>query len=148
MILPLRVFGSSGVKTMFAGFAIGPIFVANVVAQLVEHLHRALVAGLEGDERDDRLARSLVRPRADRGLRDALVIDERRLHLDRRDAMAGHVHHVVHAAEQPEVAVLVDPSAVPGEVRVRVLRPVRLDVAVVLLVQPAQHRGHGFRSTR
>ena len=28
MILPLRVFGSSGVKTMFAGFAIGPIFSA------------------------------------------------------------------------------------------------------------------------
>ena len=28
MILPLRVFGSSGVKTMFAGFAIGPILSA------------------------------------------------------------------------------------------------------------------------
>src|SRR5439155_13451068 len=28
MILPLRVFGSSGVKTMFAGFAIAPIFFA------------------------------------------------------------------------------------------------------------------------
>src|SRR5262245_31140041 len=28
MILPLRVLGSSGVNTMFAGFAIGPIFVA------------------------------------------------------------------------------------------------------------------------
>ena len=28
MILPLRVFGSSGVNTMFAGFAIGPIFIA------------------------------------------------------------------------------------------------------------------------
>jgi hypothetical protein len=27
MILPLRVFGNSGVKTMFAGLAIGPIFV-------------------------------------------------------------------------------------------------------------------------
>ena len=26
MILPLRVFGNSGVNTMFAGFAIGPIF--------------------------------------------------------------------------------------------------------------------------
>ena len=26
MIFPLRVFGSSGVKTMFAGLAIGPIF--------------------------------------------------------------------------------------------------------------------------
>ena len=28
MILPLRVFGSSGVKTMFAGLAIGPILAA------------------------------------------------------------------------------------------------------------------------
>ena len=28
MIFPERVFGSSGVKTMFAGFAIGPIFFA------------------------------------------------------------------------------------------------------------------------
>jgi acetyl-CoA synthetase len=28
MILPLRVFGSSGVKTTFAGLAIGPIFAA------------------------------------------------------------------------------------------------------------------------
>ena len=28
MIFPERVFGSSGVNTMFAGFAIGPIFVA------------------------------------------------------------------------------------------------------------------------
>jgi len=28
MILPLRVLGSSGVNTMFAGFAIGPIFFA------------------------------------------------------------------------------------------------------------------------
>ena len=28
MILPLRVFGSSGVNTMFAGFAIAPIFCA------------------------------------------------------------------------------------------------------------------------
>ena len=28
MIFPERVFGSSGVKTMFAGFAIGPIFTA------------------------------------------------------------------------------------------------------------------------
>jgi len=28
MIFPLRVFGSSGVKTMFAGLAIAPIFLA------------------------------------------------------------------------------------------------------------------------
>ena len=40
MIFPERVFGSSGVKTMFAGFAIAPIFVRDVVAQLLEHLDR------------------------------------------------------------------------------------------------------------
>ena len=28
MIMPLRVFGNSGVKTMLAGFAIGPILAA------------------------------------------------------------------------------------------------------------------------
>ena len=41
MILPQRVFGSSGVKTMFAGLAIGPIFSGDVVAQLLELLDRA-----------------------------------------------------------------------------------------------------------
>ena len=61
MILPERVFGSSGVKTMFAGFAIGPIIFADVVAELVEHLDRALVAALQRHERDDRLARQLSR---------------------------------------------------------------------------------------
>ena len=54
--------------------------------------------------------------------------------------MAGHVHHVVDAAEQPEVAVLVDAGAVTSKVRVRVLRPVRLPVALVVAVDPAQHR--------
>jgi hypothetical protein len=34
-------------------------------------------------------------------LGDRLVVDERRLDLDGRDAVPGHVHHVVDAAEQP-----------------------------------------------
>ena len=119
MILPLRVFGSSGVKTMFAGFAIGPIFVRDVVAQLLELLDRALVAALQRHERDDRLAGQRVVPAAHRRLGDARVVDERALDLDRRDAVARDVHHVVDPAEQPEVAVLVDPRAVAGEVDVR-----------------------------
>src|SRR5207248_11440895 len=40
-----------------------------------------------------------------------------------------------------EVAVLVDPGAIAREVRVRVLRPVGLFVALVVLVDPAQHGG-------
>ena len=118
MILPLRVFGSSGVKTMFAGFAIGPIFCGDVVAQLLELLDRALLPALQRHERDDRLAGRRIGARGDRGLGDVVMVDERRLDLDRRDAVAGHVHHVVDAAEQPEVAVLVDPRAVAGEVDV------------------------------
>ena len=130
MILPLRVFGSSGVNTMFAGFAIGPIFLRDVVAQLLEHLDRALLAALQRHVGDDRLAGALVARAADRRLGDLVVVDERALDLDRRDAVAGDVHHVVDAAEQPEVAVLVDARAVAGEVDVVVLRPVRLAVAL------------------
>ena len=105
MILPLRVFGSSGVKTMFAGFAIGPIFCRDVVAQLLELLDRALDAALQRHEGDDRLARHRVGARRDRRLGHLVVVDERRLDLDRRDPVPGDVHHVVDAAEQPEVAV-------------------------------------------
>ena len=119
MILPLRVFGSSGVKTMFAGFAIGADLLRDVVAQLLELLDRAFGAALQRHERDDRLAGRRVVARRDRRLGDLVVVDERRLDLDRRDAVARDVHHVVDAAEQPEVAVLVDPRAVAGEVDVR-----------------------------
>jgi hypothetical protein len=52
----------------------------------------------------------------DRGLGDGGVIDERALDLHRADAVAGDVHHVVDAAEQPEVAVVVELGAVAGEV--------------------------------
>ena len=120
MIFPLRVFGSSGVKTMFAGFAIGPILRADVVAELGEPLLGALLAALQRDERDDRLAGLRVHPAAHRRLGDRRVIDERALDLDRRDPVAGDVHHVVHPAQQPEVAVLVDPRAVACEVDARV----------------------------
>ena len=33
-----------------------------------------------------------------------------------REPVTGHVHHVVHAAEQPEVAVVVELGAVASEV--------------------------------
>ena len=52
----------------------------------------------------------------DRGLGHRRVVDQRRLDLGGRDAVARHVHHVVDPAEQPEVAVVVDLGAVAGEV--------------------------------
>jgi hypothetical protein len=57
--------------------------------------------------------------------------------------MAGDVHHIVDAAEEPEVPVLVDPRAVAGEVHARIPRPVRLEVPLRVVVDPAQHRRPG-----
>src|SRR5690606_15851543 len=62
-----------------------------------------------------------------------------RLDLHGPEAVAGDVHHVVHAAHDPEVAVLVAPGAVAGEVRVRHLAPVLVAVPVVVAVDGAQH---------
>src|SRR5439155_14140827 len=74
-------------------------------------------------------------------LRHLLVVDQRALDLDRRDAMARDVHHVVNTTEQPEVSVLVDPRSVSGEVDVVVLRPVRVTEPLIVLVDAAEHRG-------
>ena len=82
-------------------------------------LRRRWRAFLQRDERRDRLALDLVRPADDRGFGDVRVIDQRALDFHRADAVAGDVQHVVHAAEQPEEAVLVALRAVAGEVDVR-----------------------------
>ena len=74
---------------------------------------------LQRDERDDRLARELVGGAHDRRLGDGGVADERVLDLGGREAVPRDVHHVVDAAEQPQVAVLVALRAVAGEVAPR-----------------------------
>ena len=140
MILPERVFGSSGVNTMFAGIASLPIFVATCSRSSVSFSGEPSDPALQRDERDDRLAGHGVLPAAHRRLRHVGVIDERALHLDRRDPVPADVHHVVDAAHQPEVAVLVDAGAVAGEVHAREPAPVRRAVAFVVLVEAAEHR--------
>ena len=54
--------------------------------------------------------------------------------------MARHVHHVVDAAEQPDVAVLVELGAVAGEVHALEARPVGVLEALVVAPDRAQHR--------
>src|SRR5207244_13213493 len=109
---------------------------AYVVTQLLELVDRAFAIPLEADKSDDRLARDLVVASADGGLRHLRMVDERALDLDRRDAVPGYVHHVVDAAEQPEVAVLVDGCTVAGAVHAFVPRPVGLSVSLLVLVDP------------
>ena len=83
MILPERVLGRSSVKRIVFGLAIGPMSVADVVAQLLDERVARLVAGAQGDERGDRLAGGVVACADDRGLGDRGVVDERGLDLGR-----------------------------------------------------------------
>src|SRR5947209_19789320 len=74
-------------------------------------------------------------------LRHRLVIDERALDLHRRESVAADFAHVVYAAEEPEVALLVALGAVAGEVPLPELRPVGLLVALGITVDAAEHPG-------
>src|SRR5207245_2235594 len=73
-----------------------------------------------------------------------LVVDEGRLDLGGGHSVPGDVHDVVDAAQQPEVAVVVDLAAVAREVAALEARPVRLPVALGVAVDAAQHAGPGL----
>src|SRR5215218_3456826 len=93
--------------------------VRHVLPQLDAERVAGLLSGLEDHEREDRLAADRVVLADDGGLRHGSVIDERGLDLRGGDPVTGDVHHVVHPAEQPQVAVLVALRAVAGEVLAR-----------------------------
>ena len=114
-----------------------------MVAELGEPLGRALLAALERHEGDDRLARASIRPQT--AASATLVVDERALDLDRRDPVAGDVHDVVYAPEQPEVPVLVDPRAVSREIDAGIARPVGLPRSDRVSCRSRGAWRHGFR---
>src|SRR5690606_17652671 len=64
---------------------------------------------------------------------------QRRLDLHGAEAVTRDIDHVVDAAHDPEVAVVVAPGAVTGEVDVLDLAPVLVAVAVIVAVHGAQH---------
>ena len=140
MILPDRVLGRSGVNIRNLGLAIGPITLATCSRSSSPSSSLGSTPSAQDDEREDRLAGDRVVPADDGRLGDRRVVDQRDLDLDRREAVAGDVHHVVDAAEQPEVAVLVALRAVAREVHPREAAPVRLLVALRVAVDAAQHR--------
>src|SRR5688572_19517054 len=75
------------------------------------------------------------------------MVDQRRLHFHRADAMTGDVDDVIDTAEEPEIAVLVTLGAVAGEVHPRPLRPVLLLEPLRIAPDPAEHR-RPWRSDR
>ena len=103
---------------MSSGRASAPIFSATNCRSSSRSSELGSLAFAQRHERGDRLALELVRLSDDGGFGNRGMLDERRLHFHRADAVAGDVQHVVDAAEDPEVAVVVALGAVAGEVEV------------------------------
>src|SRR5581483_6828746 len=57
----------------------------------------------------------------------------------RPDAVPGHVQHVVDAADNPKIAVLVLAATVPGEVAALHLAPVSVAISLHVAPDAAQH---------
>ena len=115
MILPLRVL-ELGHDVNLARTRDLSDLLRHLLAQFVDHVVVVLGLRLQDDEGADALAGGLI-GRADNGcLGNAGMTDQCRLDLCRRDPVARHVHHVVDAAEQPDVAVGVDARPVAGEI--------------------------------
>ena len=89
---------------------------------------------------DDGLTGDLVGRAHHGGLGHGRVVDQRGLDLGGGDPVTRHVHHVVHPAQQPQVAVAVHPGAVAREVAAREARPVGVVIALRVAPDAAQHR--------
>src|SRR5450830_1674953 len=101
---------------------------------------------LQRDEGGNRLSLDLVRLADDSGFGDAGIIDERALDLRRAEPVPRDVQHIVHAAQQPVEAVLIQARAVAGEVRaVGPLAPVLPDEAIGIAVDATEHGGPRLR---
>ena len=108
MILPERVFGRSAVKQDL----VGPRDRADLLrrrARAARRASSAVAAWPSCSVTNATIAWPLIScgPADDRRLGHRRVLDERALDLHRADAVARDVHHVVDAADDPEVAVLV-----------------------------------------
>src|SRR5439155_13388207 len=113
----------------------------DMLAELFRQLLASLVSTAKSDEGEDRLSGDRVLT-SDHGRYGHLPMrDERGLDFGGRDAVPGDLHDVVDTSHEPEVAVLVASGAVAGEVLPGVAAPVRLAVALVVLVDAAEHRG-------
>ena len=113
MIFPVRVLGSASAKRMSSGLATGRCACRHGCA-----VHRGgsglrVHAAFQRDKSDQRLAFQFIGPADDGGFRDVVIAHQRALDFRGAEAMAGDVQHVIDAAHDPEIAVLVLPAPSP-----------------------------------
>ena len=146
MIFPERVLGSASAKRISSGRAMAPISLRHVRGQLLLQLASRLATPffsvtnatsavpLSSSGRPTTAASATAR-----------CAHQRALDLGGAEAMAGDVHHVVHAAHQPEVAVLVRRAPSPVKYMPGQLAEVRLLVALLVPHTVRSIDGHGPR---
>ena len=144
MILPERVFGRPGRELDQVRRGDRADLLAHPGDELLAQFLRGLLAGHQRHIGVDALALDVVRIADDRGFRHLRVRDERRFDFRRAHAVAGDVDHVVDAAGDPVVAVLVAPAAVAGEVLARRGGEIGLHEALVVAVDGAHLAGPGI----
>src|SRR5262249_42918824 len=88
----------------------------HVLLERAHELRTRLLPGREHDERLHHLATHGIGTRDHRRLDDRGMLEERALDLERADAVAGRDDHVVRAADEPEVAVVVAAGAIAGQI--------------------------------
>mmetsp|Transcript_9282 Transcript_9282/g.23225 ORF Transcript_9282/g.23225 Transcript_9282/m.23225 type:complete len:276 (+) Transcript_9282:2002-2829(+) len=96
---------------------------------------------MQGHKCDDRGALDVVRRADNRGLHDIQMRDQRGFDLGGADAVARNVENVVHAADDPVVAVLVSPAAITRHVVAVKQTKVRLLEALGVAADGARHAG-------
>ena len=118
-----------------SGEAIGPISRrTQATSSLRKRLASAPHRPLQRDIGVDALALQVVREADDGGLGHFRMGDQRAFDLGGAHAVAGDVDHVIDAAGDPVIAVLVAPGAVAGEIEAGEGGEIGLDEALVVAV--------------
>ena len=137
MILPERVFGRFGANWIRSGEAIGADFLAHPVDQFLAQILGRLLAGHQRDIGIDALALDVVRIADDGGFRHFRMRDQRRFHFCGAEAVAGDIDHVIDAAGDPVIAVLVAAAAVAGEIFSRIGAEIGIDETLMVAIDRA-----------
>ncbi len=93
---------------------------------------------LAGHQRDiavNALSLDRMRVAHDSGFRNRVMRDECRFDFRRTEAMAGNIEHVIDAARDPVITVLIAAAAVTGEILAFVSREISFDEALVITVK-------------
>src|SRR5947199_8441161 len=105
---------------------------ANFAVQVLAQPIVSLLAGIQRDESVDRGALDVMREADNGSLGDLGVSNQGALDLGGADAMARDIDHVVDAAGNPIIAILVAAAAVAGEIKAGIRFEIGLEEALVI----------------